>query len=66
MMTWMPALWQSAIDEVLAQPFVAVAGGGAFGPGVYAPGGGAAGGALPGLGGPGFNLPPGFDKFSKK
>ncbi len=28
--------------------------------------GGNAGNALPGLGGAGFNLPPGFDKFSKK
>ena len=27
---------------------------------------GGAGGGLPGLGGPAFNLPPGFDKFSKK
>ena len=27
---------------------------------------GGAGGALPGLGGAPFNLPPGFDKFSKK
>jgi signal recognition particle subunit SRP54 len=27
---------------------------------------GGAGGALPGLGGQPFNLPPGFDKFSKK
>ena len=37
------------------------AGGGALG------GGGAgAGNILPGLGGAGFNLPPGFDKFSKK
>ncbi|MES2001659.1 MAG: signal recognition particle protein [Pseudomonadota bacterium] len=27
---------------------------------------GGLGGGLPGLGGPGFNLPPGFDKFSKK
>jgi signal recognition particle subunit SRP54 len=30
------------------------------------PGLGSGGNALPGLGGPGFNLPPGFDKFSKK
>jgi signal recognition particle subunit SRP54 len=30
------------------------------------PGLGAAGGGLPGLGGQAFNLPPGFDKFSKK
>jgi len=28
--------------------------------------GGGSGNALPGLGGAGFNLPPGFDKFSKK
>jgi len=40
---------------------------GGIAPGALPPGGlggGAAG--LPGLGGPGFNLPPGFDKFSKK
>jgi signal recognition particle subunit SRP54 len=36
--------------------------GGALPPGAL-PGGA---GGLPGLGGPGFNLPPGFDKFSKK
>ncbi len=36
---------------------------GALPPGGLGPGGGA---ALPGLGGPGFNLPPGFDKFSKR
>ena len=30
------------------------------------PAGGLGGGGLPALGGPGFNLPPGFDKFSKK
>ncbi|HUP67254.1 MAG TPA: signal recognition particle protein [Sphingomicrobium sp.] len=35
--------------------------GGIAPPGALGPGGG-----LPGLGGPGFNLPPGFDKFSKK
>ncbi len=36
-------------------------------PGALPPGGlGGAGGALPGLGGAPFNLPPGFDKFSKK
>jgi len=36
--------------------------------GGLAPGGQLPGGmpGLPGLGGPGFNLPPGFDKFSKK
>jgi signal recognition particle subunit SRP54 len=36
--------------------------------GGLAPGGQLPGGAagLPGLGGAGFNLPPGFDKFSKK
>jgi signal recognition particle subunit SRP54 len=36
--------------------------------GAIAPGGQLPGGAsgLPGLGGTGFNLPPGFDKFSKK
>jgi signal recognition particle subunit SRP54 len=34
---------------------------GALPPGALGPGGG-----LPGLGGAGFNLPPGFDKFSKK
>jgi signal recognition particle subunit SRP54 len=36
--------------------------------GQMAPGGQLPGGAggLPGLGGGGFNLPPGFDKFSKK
>jgi signal recognition particle subunit SRP54 len=36
---------------------------GALPPGALGPAGGA---ALPGLGGPAFNLPPGFDKFSKK
>src|SRR6476659_2549733 len=43
--------------------------GGIAPPGALPPGGlgiGGAGGSLPGLGGPGFNLPPGFDKFSKK
>ena len=34
--------------------------------GVPGLGGGGAAGALPGLGGSPFNLPPGFDKFSKK
>lgn len=39
---------------------------GGMAPGALPPGGlGGAGGTLPGLGGP-FNLPPGFDKFSKK
>ncbi|MGI8704826.1 MAG: signal recognition particle protein [Sphingomicrobium sp.] len=40
---------------------------GGMAPGALPPGGlgGGAGPALPGLGGP-FNLPPGFDKFSKK
>ncbi|MBA3668844.1 MAG: signal recognition particle protein [Sphingomonas sp.] len=38
--------------------------GGMAAPGALPPGG--LGGGLPGLGGPGFNLPPGFDKFSKK
>ena len=36
---------------------------GGMAPGALPPAGG---GALPGLGGPAFNLPPGFDKFSKK
>jgi signal recognition particle subunit SRP54 len=42
--------------------------GGIAPPGALPPGfgGGAGGGSLPGLGGPGFNLPPGFNKFSKK
>jgi signal recognition particle subunit SRP54 len=39
--------------------------GGLGGPGGALPGAGG-GGALPGLGGNAFNLPPGFDKFSKK
>ena len=38
--------------------------GGMASPGALPSGG--FGGGLPGLGGPGFNLPPGFDKFSKK
>ena len=43
-------------------------GGGLGGPGGMPDlgGTGAPGGALPGLGGSPFNLPPGFDKFSKK
>jgi signal recognition particle subunit SRP54 len=42
--------------------------GGLAPPGALPPGGlpGLGGGGLPGLSGPGFNLPPGFDKFSKK
>jgi signal recognition particle subunit SRP54 len=42
--------------------------GGMAPPGALAPGGlpGLEGGGLPGLGGSPFNLPPGFDKFSKK
>ena len=44
--------------------------GGIAPPGALPPGGlpglGGSSSALPGLGGPGFNLPPGFDKFSKK
>jgi signal recognition particle subunit SRP54 len=39
---------------------------GGVAPGALPPGGLGGGAALPGLGGPGFNLPPGFDKFSKK
>ena len=39
---------------------------GGLAPGALPPGGLGGGAALPGLGGPGFNLPPGFDKFSKK
>jgi len=39
---------------------------GGLAPGAMPPGGLGGGAALPGLGGPGFNLPPGFDKFSKK
>jgi len=42
----------------------AIGGNSAMGPGGDAAGGGAP--ALPGLGGPSFNLPPGFDKFTKK
>jgi signal recognition particle subunit SRP54 len=41
--------------------------GGLAPPGALPPGGlSGAGPALPGLGGQPFNLPPGFDKFSKK
>jgi signal recognition particle subunit SRP54 len=42
--------------------------GGLAPPGALPPGGlpGGGGAALPGLGGQPFNLPPGFDKFSKK
>jgi signal recognition particle subunit SRP54 len=40
--------------------------GGLASPGALPPGGLGSGAGLPGLGGPGFNLPPGFDKFSKK
>jgi signal recognition particle subunit SRP54 len=44
--------------------------GGLAPPGALPPGGlpglGGSGAGLPGLGGPSFNLPPGFDKFSKK
>jgi signal recognition particle subunit SRP54 len=40
---------------------------GGLAPGALPPGGlGAGGSALPGLGGQPFNLPPGFDRFSKK
>jgi signal recognition particle subunit SRP54 len=40
---------------------------GSMTPGGLPPGSlGGAGGSLPGLGGAPFNLPPGFDKFSKK
>jgi signal recognition particle subunit SRP54 len=41
---------------------------GGMAPGMLPPGGLGAGGgpALPGLGGQPFNLPPGFDKFTKK
>lgn len=39
---------------------------GGLAPGALPPGGLGGGAALPGLGGPGFNLPPGFDKFSKR
>src|SRR6185295_15030110 len=39
--------------------------GGLAPPGALPPGG-LGGGGLPGLGGPSFNLPPGFDKFTKK
>jgi signal recognition particle subunit SRP54 len=35
-------------------------------PGALPPGGLGGGAALPGLGGQPFNLPPGFDKFTKK
>ena len=40
--------------------------GGIASPGALPPGGLGGGGGLPGLGGAPFNLPPGFDKFSKK
>jgi signal recognition particle subunit SRP54 len=40
--------------------------GGIAPPGALPPGGLGGGAALPGLGGSPFNLPPGFDKFSKK
>jgi len=40
--------------------------GGMAPPGALPPGALGPGGGLPGLGGGGFNLPPGFDKFSKK
>ena len=40
--------------------------GGIAPPGALPPGGLGGGGGLPGLGGAPFNLPPGFDKFSKK
>jgi signal recognition particle subunit SRP54 len=40
--------------------------GGIAPPGALPPGGLGGGGALPGLGGQPFNLPPGFDKFTKK
>ncbi|MEO7365161.1 MAG: signal recognition particle protein [Sphingomicrobium sp.] len=40
---------------------------GGLAPGAMPPGGlGGGGPGLPGLGGPAFNLPPGFDKFTKK
>ncbi|HET9459717.1 MAG TPA: signal recognition particle protein [Sphingomicrobium sp.] len=39
---------------------------GGLAPGALPPGGLGGGGGLPGLGGAPFNLPPGFDKFSKK
>jgi signal recognition particle subunit SRP54 len=39
---------------------------GGMAPGALPPGGLGGGPALPGLGGSPFNLPPGFDKFSKK
>jgi len=39
---------------------------GGLAPGALPPGGLGGGGGLPGLGGSPFNLPPGFDKFSKK
>jgi signal recognition particle subunit SRP54 len=39
---------------------------GGLAPGMLPPGAGGGGPALPGLGGQPFNLPPGFDKFSKK
>src|SRR5215207_2725751 len=39
---------------------------GGLAPGAVPPGGLGGGAALPGLGGQPFNLPPGFDKFSKK
>src|SRR5687767_1453213 len=39
---------------------------GGLAPGAMPPGGLGGGSALPGLGGPAFNLPPGFDKFTKK
>ena len=40
--------------------------GGLAPPGALPPGWSGGGAALPGLGGSPFNLPPGFDKFSKK
>jgi signal recognition particle subunit SRP54 len=39
---------------------------GGLAPGALPPGGLGGGASLPGLGGSAFNLPPGFDKFSKK
>ena len=39
---------------------------GGLAPGAMPPGLGGGGPGLPGLGGPAFNLPPGFDKFTKK
>ena len=39
---------------------------GGLAPGAVPPGGLGGGAALPGLGGQPFNLPPGFDKFSKQ